>query len=274
MGEDPINQHELGVQFEILLAANFDAKALHHAERREGVVDVPIGDAPFAAAEQAHLHAALPGRNDALKNHRIHKFGVLNPEAFVGQIDDAGHLAPAVHAAPDQAHGEVWMEELPVPIGFKSGNHLLHQGWGVADNAVIPGFGEVLIREVEGGHQGTAAIHHEGFLVGHWEGLAGPGHIDAPALKQGEGLIVPTIATGGVGIEHHPHRHPPLMGPKQGLLDVFGLELELLDPEVLLGLINQGHHSLGAVLGHDQQLLVMVQDQISHPKGGGPGPSM
>ena len=63
------------------------------------------------------------------------------------------------------------------------------------------------------------------------------------------------------------------MGPKQGLLDGFGLELELLDPEVLLGLINQGHHSLGAVFGHDQQLLVMVQDRISHPKGGGPGPS-
>ena len=48
------------------------------------------------------------------------------------------------------------------------------------------------------------------------------------------------------------------MGPKQGLLNGFGLELELLDPEVLLGLINQFNHRLGAVFGHDQQLLVMV----------------
>ena len=128
LGVDPIHQDELAVQFEIFLPTNFHTKTLQNSKGREGVVDVPIGDAPLSAAEQAHLHTTLAGRNNPLKNHGIHKFGVLNPQALVGKINDAGHLAPAMHTAPDQSHSEVWMEELPVPISFKTGNHLLHQG--------------------------------------------------------------------------------------------------------------------------------------------------
>ena len=57
------------------------------------------------------------------------------------------------------------------------------------------------------------------------------------------------------------------MGPKEGLLNHLGLQLELLNSDVLLGLINQSHHGLDSVRWHNQHTLTMVQDQIRHPKG-------
>ncbi len=105
---------------------------------------------------------------------------MLNPEGFSRQINDSGHLAAAVHAAPNQAHVEVGMEKSAGPVGLKAGNHLLDHRRGVADDAVVAGFGEVFVAEVEGGNQGAGAIHHHRFLVGHREGLTGPGHLDTP----------------------------------------------------------------------------------------------
>jgi hypothetical protein len=59
-----------------------------------------------------------------------------------------------------------------------------------------------------------------------------------------------------VGIEHHPHLHAALVSPQQGLLDGGRLQLELLKAQGVGGAIDQGHHGLGSVIGHDQQPLV------------------
>ena len=95
--------------------------------------------------------------------------------------------------------------------------------------------------------------------MGHREGFTGPGHLHAPALEPAIGLIVPTVAPGGVGVEHHPHPHPPLLGPQQGCLDRFGLQLELLQAQFTAGLVDQCDHRLSAVIGHHQQALVVAK---------------
>ena len=95
--------------------------------------------------------------------------------------------------------------------------------------------------------------------MGHGKGFAGPGHLNAAGTEPRIGLIIPTVTAGGVWIEHHPHLHATLLRPDQGLLDGLRLQLELLEPKCLLGSINQGHHSHCSVIGHHQQLLVMVQ---------------
>ena len=91
--------------------------------------------------------------------------------------------------------------------------------------------------------------------MGHREGLAGPGHGDAPALQQAESLVVPAVAAGGVGIEHHPHPHAALVGPQQGLLHSLALQLELLHQKLLAGLIDQLDHGIRTVVGHHEQAL-------------------
>ena len=95
--------------------------------------------------------------------------------------------------------------------------------------------------------------------MGDWKGFAGPGHLNAAGIEAGMGLIIPTVTAGGVRIEHHPHQHATLLSPDQGLLNGLRLQLELLDPKCLLGRVDQSHHSHCAVIGHHQQLLVMVQ---------------
>ena len=99
------------------------------------------------------------------------------------------------------------------------------------------------------------AIDDHGFLMGHREALAGPGHLHTPALKQGVGLIVPAVTAGGVGIEHHADPHAPLLRVKEGLLDGLALELELLDQQLGLGLIDQCNDRLGPVIGHHEKTL-------------------
>ena len=116
------------MELEVLLAPHLHAEALHDPQGGEGVVDVPVADAVLAAAEQAHLHTPLPGTDDAIEDHRIHELGMLNPEGDCGGVDDAGHLAAAVGAAPDQTNVEIGLEKHPVPIRLEAGDHLGHHG--------------------------------------------------------------------------------------------------------------------------------------------------
>ena len=136
----------------MLLPPHLHTKALHYPQRRECVVDVPVGDAVLATTEEAHLHAALPGRNYSLQNHRIHKFWVLNPKALERHINDPGHLAAAVNAAPHQAHSEIGMEKAAVPVGLKASDHLLHHRHCITDDPVVTGLSEVFVAEVKGGN--------------------------------------------------------------------------------------------------------------------------
>ena len=96
------------MQLEVLLTAHLYTEAFQHPQAGEGVVDVPIGDAVLTAAEHPHLHPPLPGRNQAIKDHRIYKFGVLHPEGAFSAVHNPRHLAAAVGAAPYQTHREIW----------------------------------------------------------------------------------------------------------------------------------------------------------------------
>ena len=128
LGVMAIHQNQLGMELEVLLAPHLDPEALHDPQGGEGVVDVPVADAVLAAAEQAHLHTPLPGADDAIEDHRIHELGMLDPEGAAGGVDDAGHLAAAMGATPDQTDVEIGLEEGPVPIRLEAGNHLGHNG--------------------------------------------------------------------------------------------------------------------------------------------------
>ena len=47
-----VDDQQLGVQLEVLLAADLDAEALEQAQRGERVEDVPLADAVLAAAQE------------------------------------------------------------------------------------------------------------------------------------------------------------------------------------------------------------------------------
>ena len=248
------------MQLELLLPPDLDAETLHHPQGAEGVEDVPVADAVLATTEHAHLHPTLAGRHDPLKDHRIHELGMLDPEGGGGRIDHPRHLTTAVEAAPDQPHIQARLEETAFPVGLEAGDDLIDHLRIVADHAVVAGLGEVLVSEVEGGDQGGMAVDHHRLLMGHREGLAGPGHGDAPSLQQGVGLVVPAVTPGRVGVEHHPHAHTALMRPQQRLLHNLALQLELLEQQLLTGLIDQVHHRCAAVIGHHQQALTGAGD--------------
>ena len=147
----------------------------------------------LAAAQDPDFHPAFAGGNQALKDDRINKFGVLNPQAFLSRINHFGHLATAVKTAPHQTNAEIGIEEAAVPVVLKAIDHLLHRWSRIGDDAVITGLGEVLIREVERGNERRAVIHHDRFLVGHRERFTRPGHSHPPRLQGGIGLIIPAI---------------------------------------------------------------------------------
>ena len=95
--------------------------------------------------------------------------------------------------------------------------------------------------------------------MGDREGFMGPGHRKSRTLQAGKAVIVPAITAGGVGIQHHPHLHPPAVGPQQGVHHLLGLELELLEQKLLPGGVDQLDHHGGSVLGHHQQPLVGME---------------
>ena len=161
-------------------------------------------------------------------------------------------------AAPNQTHMQVGSKEATIPVGLEPGGHLGNHRRRLGQNPVVARFGEVFVGQIEGGNQGGLLVDHDRLFVGDRKGLTGPGHVDALALQQGIGLVIPAIATRGVGIEHHPHPHAALVGPQQGLLDRLALQLELLEAQLGGGLVDQRDHGLGAVIGHHQQALAAV----------------
>src|SRR5262249_17367581 len=97
-----VDEQELRVHLQMLLAVHLDVAALEDAERREGVVHVPGTQAVLAAAQDAHVHAAGLGVGEPVDDGGVDELRVLDVQGVSGPVDEAGDQASRVVGTPDE----------------------------------------------------------------------------------------------------------------------------------------------------------------------------
>src|SRR5437763_7251028 len=86
-----VGDQQLGVRAQIALLVHLDAELPHHPQRGEGIDAIEPCETVAAAAEQAHMDAALMRLDDAVENRRVDEFRMLDIEAAMGAVDEGGH---------------------------------------------------------------------------------------------------------------------------------------------------------------------------------------
>ena len=123
-------------------------------------------------------------------------------EAALGRVDELRHVIARIGVAPQQPLVGPRLPVLLRPIGLEHLDDLGHVLGLMGDHPVIAGQGEVLLAQVESGHQRRRAVDDDRLLVRHIEFRVRPGDVDPGVGQSGERLVVGAVTPGPGGVEH------------------------------------------------------------------------
>jgi len=212
---------------QVFLLVHLDAEPFQSSQRGEGVENVPFADAVLTAAEDAHLDSAVRRGRNALHDHRVDVFRVLNIQPRGGHIDELGHVIARIRIAPQQAFPGRAVPVQVLPVGVEDLDDLPHMQRIVGDDPVVTGQREIFDDQVESRDQRRFFVHHDGLFMGDVELRIGPLDGYSGCLELFVRLVVRPVSSRPRGVEHDPHLDAGVFPADDRLDQTFFGECEL-----------------------------------------------